>query len=143
MIPERYAPRIYAIFRIVFGLMFLSHGLQKVFGLFGGVQLFGGQLPPLSSQSGIAGILELTLGTLVMVGLFTHIAAFLASGEMAVAYFKGHQRTAFWPLENQGELAVLFCFAFLYMAAVGGGPWSLDAMRSAKAKPLPAAGLRR
>jgi putative oxidoreductase len=61
-----------------------------------------------------------------MVGWFTRIAAFVASGEMAVAYFKGHQRMAFWPLENQGELAVLFCFAFLYMSARGAGPWSID-----------------
>jgi putative oxidoreductase len=68
------------------------------------------------------------LGFLIMTGLFTRIAAFLASGEMAVAYFKGHQRMAFWPLENQGELAVLFCFAFLYMAARGSGPWSIDAL---------------
>jgi putative oxidoreductase len=128
MIPERYAPRVYSVFRIVFGLMFLSHGLQKLFGWFGGLALFGGSLPPLTSEPGIAGILELSLGFLIMTGLFTRIAAFLASGEMAVAYFKGHQRMAFWPLENQGELAVLFCFAFLYMASRGSGPWSVDAL---------------
>ena len=128
MIPERYAPRVYSVFRIVFGLMFLSHGLQKLFGWFGGLALFGGNLPPLASEPGIAGVLELALGTLIMMGLFTKIAAFIASGEMAVAYFKGHQRMAFWPLENQGELAVLFCFAFLYMAARGSGPWSVDAL---------------
>jgi putative oxidoreductase len=128
MIPERYAPKIYAVFRMVFGLMFLSHGLQKLFGMFGGLALFGGQLPPLTSEPGIAGVLELGLGSLIMVGLFTRIAAFIASGEMAVAYFKGHQRMAVWPLENQGELAVLFCFAFLYMAARGAGPWSVDAL---------------
>ena len=126
MIPERYAPQIYSVFRIVFGLMFLSHGLQKIFGMFGGLALFGGQLPPLTSEPGIAGVLELVFGSLIMLGLFTKIAAFIASGEMAVAYFKGHQRMAFWPLENQGELAVLFCFAFLYIAARGAGPWSVD-----------------
>ena len=126
MIPERYASRVYAVFRIVFGLMFLSHGLQKIFGMFGGLALFGGQLPPLTSEPGIAGVLELVFGSLIMVGLFTKVAAFIASGEMAVAYFKGHQRMAFWPLENQGELAVLFCFAFLYIAARGAGPWSID-----------------
>jgi putative oxidoreductase len=126
MIPERYAPHLYAAFRIVFGLMFLSHGLQKVFGMFGGLALFGGQLPSLASEPGIAGVLELVLGSLIMLGSFTRIAAFVASGEMAVAYFKGHQRTALWPLENQGELAVLFCFAFLYIASRGAGPWSLD-----------------
>jgi putative oxidoreductase len=132
MIPERYAPRVYAIFRIVFGLMFLSHGLQKIFGMFGGVQLFGGQLPPLTSMPGIAGVLELILGTMIMAGLFANLAAFLASGEMAVAYFTQHQPTGFWPLENQGELAVLYCFAFLYIAARGAGPWSLDAVRRTK-----------
>lgn len=120
MIPERYAPQIYSVFRIVFGLMFLSHGLQKIFGM------FGGQIPPLTSGLGIAGLLELVFGSLIMLGLFTKIAAFIASGEMAVAYFKAHQRMAFWPLENQGELAVLFCFAFLYTAARGAGPWSVD-----------------
>lgn len=126
MIPERYTPHAYAAFRIVFGLMFLSHGLQKIFGMFGGLAQFGGQLPALASEPGIAGVLELGLGTLIMLGLFTKLAAFVASGEMAVAYFKGHQRTAFWPLENQGELAVLFCFAFLYIAARGAGRWSVD-----------------
>jgi putative oxidoreductase len=127
MIPERYAPKIYAVFRMVFGLMFLSHGLQKRVGMFGGLAAFGGQLPPVTSEPGIAGVLELVLGSLIMAGLFTRISAFIASGEMAVAYFKGHQRAALWPLENQGELAVLFCFAFLYMAARGAGPWSVDA----------------
>ena len=126
MIPERYAPHTYAAFRIVFGLMFLSHGLQKIFGMFGGLAQFGGQLPPLASELGIAGVLESVLGTLIMVGLFTKLAAFVASGEMAVAYFKAHQRMAFWPLENQGELAVLYCFAFLYIAARGAGRWSVD-----------------
>ena len=132
MIPQRYAPQIYSIFRIVFGLMFLSHGAQKVFGWFGGLALFGGNLPALTSEAGIAGILELSLGTLIMAGLFTHVAAFIASGEMAVAYFKSHQPMAFWPLQNQGELAVLFCFAFLYVAARGSGPWSVDALLGRK-----------
>ena len=136
MIPDRYAPHVYSIFRIVFGMMFLSHGLQKIFGMFGGFAMFGGQLPSLTSQLGIAGMLELALGLLIMVGLFTRVAAFLASGEMAVAYFKAHQRTALWPLENQGEAAVLFCFAFLYMAARGSGPWSLDALVRGKRRTL-------
>lgn len=120
MIPERYAPYIYAAFRIVFGLMFLSHGLQKLFGM------FGGQIPPIASVLGVAGVIELVLGTLIMAGLFTRIAAFVASGEMAVAYFMVHQRMAFWPLENRGEPAVLFCFAFLYIASRGAGPLSVD-----------------
>lgn len=120
MIAERYAPHVYALFRIVFGLMFLSHGLQKLFGM------FGGQIPPIASVLGAAAVIELVLGTLIMAGFFTRVAAFLASGEMAVAYFMAHQPMAFWPLENRGEPAVLFCFAFLYIAARGAGPWSVD-----------------
>ncbi len=132
MIPARHAPKLFAVFRMAFGLMFLSHGLQKLFGMFGGLALFGGRLPPVTSEPGIAGVLELVLGSLIMAGLFTRIAAFIASGEMAVAYFKGHQRAALWPLENQGELAVLFCFAFLYVSARGAGPWSLDAFLNSR-----------
>ena len=128
MIPERYMPYTYALFRVVFGLMFLSHGLQKVFGMFGGRAIFGGHLPALTSEAGVAGLIELVAGTLIMAGLLTKIAAFVASGEMAFAYFKGHQGTAFWPLENQGELAVLFCFAFLYISARGSGMWSFDSL---------------
>ena len=128
MIPGRYIPYTYALFRIVFGLMFLSHGLQKVFGMFGGRAIFGGQLPALTSEAGMAGLIELVAGTLIMAGLYTKIAAIVASGEMAVAYFKGHQGRAFWPLENQGELAALFCFAFLYISARGPGIWSFDAL---------------
>lgn len=120
MIPVRYAPHTYALFRIVFGLMFLSHGLQKLFGM------FGGQIAPIASVLGIAGVIELVLGTLILAGFFTRLAAFLASGEMAVAYFMAHQRMAVWPLENRGEAAVLFCFAFLYIAARGAGLWSVD-----------------
>lgn len=120
MIPERYAPQIYAAFRIVFGLMFLSHGLQKLFGV------FGGQVQPLASLLGVAGVLELVLGTLIMSGFLTRIAAFLASGEMAVAYFRAHFPRSLWPLENEGEAAVLFCFAFLFIAARGAGQWSVD-----------------
>lgn len=132
MIPERYAPYAYVLFRIVFGLMFLSHGLQKLFGM------FGGQIPPIASLLGIAGVIELVLGTLIMAGFLTRIAAFFASGEMAVAYFTAHQRMAFWPLENQGEAAVLFCFAFLYIAARGAGRWSVDEgiMKPQRAKML-------
>ena len=128
MIPERYAPRIYALFRIVFGFLFMSHGLQKIFGMFGGLALFKGELPSLMSEAGVAGLVELACGILIIVGLFGKIAAFVASGEMAVAYFKAHLPTAFWPIQNQGELAVLFCFAFLYVAANGSGPWSVDGL---------------
>jgi putative oxidoreductase len=120
MIPERYAPQVYALFRIVAGFLFIFHGLQK-FGL------LGGQAMPLASMMGVAAIIEAVGGLLVMIGLFTRPAAFIASGEMAVAYFMAHQPKGTWPIQNQGELAVLFCFAFLYIAARGAGLWSADA----------------
>ena len=115
----RHADRVYAIFRIVVGLLFSFHGAQKLFGA------FGGQQPPLASLAGLAGIIEFFCGVLVMIGLLASWAAFLASGTMAVAYFMAHQPQAFWPIENKGEMAVLYCFAFLYIAARGAGPWSV------------------
>lgn len=137
MIPERYSPVAYALFRAVFGLLFLSHGLQKLFGMFGGIDGQGATVP-LASLPGVAGALELTLGLLIMCGLFTRPAAFLASGEMAVAYLMGHAPRGLWPLQNGGELAVLYCFAFLFIATHGAGAWSIDGVirpssRSAKA----------
>jgi putative oxidoreductase len=126
MIPERYAPQTYALMRIVFGLMFLTYGLQK-FGL------AGGQAAPLFSWPfGIAGPIEVITGTLIALGLLTRPAAFIASGEMAVAYFYFHQPMGGLPVQNQGIPAVLFCFAFLYMAARGSGVMSIDAGRTAR-----------
>jgi putative oxidoreductase len=119
-----YVPQIYALMRIVVSLLFFCHGLQKVFGLFGGVN---GAPAPLLSMIGVAGIIELICGLLIVLGLFTSYAAFIASGEMAAAYFMGHFPMGFWPIENQGELAVLYCFVFLYIAARGPGIWSVDA----------------
>jgi putative oxidoreductase len=116
---SRNVDRFYAIFRIVVGFLFLFHGLQKLFGA------FGGEPVELVSLMGLAGTIELTCGLLVMHGLFARWAAFLASGMMAVAYFMAHFPRAFWPIENKGELAVVYCFAFLYIAARGAGPWSL------------------
>ena len=116
---SRNADRFYAIFRIVVGFLFLFHGLQKLFGAFGGKPV------ELVSLMGLAGTIELVCGLLVMLGLFARWAAFLASGTMAVAYFMVHFPQAFWPIENKGELAVVYCFAFLYIAARGAGPWSL------------------
>jgi putative oxidoreductase len=83
---------------------------------------------PIASLPGVAGIIELVCGFLIAFGLLTGIAAFIASGEMAVAYFMAHAPHGFWPVVNKGELAVIYCFAFLYIASVGGGRWSLDAM---------------
>ena len=114
-----FAEHIYAIMRIVVGFMFLCHGLQKVLGLMGHERI------PLGSLGGVAGIIELVCGTLIAIGLLTSWAAFLASGEMAVAYFMVHFPKAFWPIENGGETAALYSFVFLYMAARGSGSWSV------------------
>ena len=119
---RRYADVIYALFRIVFGLLFASHGAQKVFGVLGGQKM----TEPFMM---FAGWLELLTGLLVALGLFAGIAAFIASGQMAVAYFMAHAPGGFWPVVNKGEMAVLYCFAFLYIAAHGSGRWSLDGMR--------------
>jgi putative oxidoreductase len=121
--------RALALLRIVAGFLFLQHGTAKLFGHPADPALAA---IPLASLPGIAGVLEAAGGALVLVGLFTRPVAFVLSGEMAVAYFiahapRGHVLT---PLLNHGELAVLFCFVFLFIAAAGAGPWSVDAARS-------------
>ena len=120
----RYASYIYALLRIVAGFLFFQHGLPKLFGGFG-------QPGPaeLMSQMGLAGIIEVVGGAMIMIGLFTSPVAFIASGEMAVAYFQAHAPRGFWPITNGGELAALYCFVFLYFAAVGSGKWSVDSLR--------------
>ncbi|HWP23439.1 MAG TPA: DoxX family protein [Candidatus Binatia bacterium] len=118
-----YAPQAYAVMRIVLGLLFFCHGLQKVFGLFGGVN---GAPAPLFSLLGSAGLIELVTGALIAVGLAGGTAALIASGQMAAAYFIGHLPAGFWPILNDGEEALLYCFAFLYMATRGSGIWSVD-----------------
>lgn len=118
-----YAPHAFALMRIAVGVLFVCHGLQKVFGLFGGIN---GAPAPLSSLFGIAGVIEVVAGVLIAGGLVASYAAFVASGEMAVAYFTAHFPVGFWPIENNGELAVLYCFIFLFMATQGSGKWSLD-----------------
>ena len=120
-----YEPHAYAVMRILIGVMFLCHGLQKAVGAFGGVN---GAPAPLFSLIGIAGWLEVILGLMIALGVFTELAAFLASGEMAFAYFIGHFSRGFFPLLNGGTAAILFCFACLYLSTSGGGPISLDAM---------------
>jgi putative oxidoreductase len=120
---ERFTDALYALFRIIFGLMFFSHGAQKLFGWFGGEKAAGG-LPI------VAGWIELVTGLLILIGLFAGVAAFIASGEMAVAYFMAHAPHHWWPVVNHGEAAVLYCFAFLYIAARGSGIWSVDALRA-------------
>jgi putative oxidoreductase len=113
--------------RIMVGFLFMEHGLQKIFGLLGGVGGSGGTAH-FPSWSWAAGILELIGGPLILFGLFTSPVAFVLCGEMAVAYFWIHFPHGFWPLVNHGELAVLYCFVFLYLAAAGPGPVSADAL---------------
>jgi putative oxidoreductase len=110
----------YAAFRIVFGVLFAFHGAQKILGM------FGGQTPAMGTQMWFAGVIELGCGLLIAIGLLAGIAAFLASGEMAAAYFIAHAPRGPLPIQNQGELAVLYCFAFLYIAARGAGWLSVD-----------------
>jgi putative oxidoreductase len=123
---QPHTERLYALFRIVAGLMFMQHGLQKIFGLFGGVPA---GVPPLIVYG--AGGIELVGGALIALGLFTAPAAFLSSGTMAVAFFMGHAipKGTLVPILNQGELAALYCFAFFYISARGSGIWSVDATR--------------
>src|SRR3972149_7851695 len=118
----------YFLLRIVSGLLFFQAGSMKFLGWFGGMPGAPGSTAPLMSQIGIGGLLEFFGGIAIMLGLFTRPVAFILSGEMAVAYFQFHQPNGFWPIQNQGVPAVLFCFIFLYMAARGGGDWSLDAL---------------
>jgi putative oxidoreductase len=120
VIPERYAPTVYALFRIVFGFLFLCNGLQKTVGF------LGGQMPPLMSMGGAAGVIETVAGALIMVGFMTRYAAFLASGEMAVAYFMIHQPNGPLPVVNGGQLSAMFCWAFLYISSRGAGRLSVD-----------------
>jgi putative oxidoreductase len=108
--------------------MFMAHGASKLFA-FPAAMMPDGGTAPLASLDGVAGLLEAFGGLLVLLGLFTRPVAFLLSGEMAVAYFQVHAPQGFWPLLNKGELAVLYCFLFLYFSAAGPGPWSLDALR--------------
>ena len=114
-----------SVLRIVAGLLFALHGFQKVFGMFGG---FGGHGAParMWSEFWVAGLLETPGGVLIALGLFTRPVAFLLCGEMAVAYFHAHFPHGFWPIKNGGELAVLYCFIYLYLFAAGPGPISLD-----------------
>ena len=122
-----------AVLRIVSGLLFLEHGLQKLTGF--PVPLDPHRIPPLNTLPGMAGFLELGCGLLITIGLFTRPAAFLASGTMAVAYWYQHFPANFFPVNNMGDAAILYCFVFLYLAFAGAGPFSVDAARAGKAPP--------
>ncbi|NBV17829.1 DoxX family protein [Janthinobacterium sp.] len=121
-----WSPRLLGLLRIILGFLYIQHGTAKLFGvphvaMFDGLQLF--------SLMGAAGVLELVGGALLLIGLFTRPVAFILSGQMAVAYFLMHAPAAFLPILNGGEMAVMYCFTFLYLAAAGGGAYSLDAVR--------------
>ena len=121
---SRWEPQALSVLRIVSGFLFMAHGMQKLFGFPAGAQ--PGQRPPLGSTMGVGGVLEFVGGLLLLLGLFTRPVAFVLSGMMAVAYFGWHASGGFWPVVNRGELAVLYCFVFLYFVFAGPGPWSVD-----------------
>jgi putative oxidoreductase len=121
---SRWQPQLLALLRIVTGLLFLEHGLSKFFGF-----PVPFQVHPLPTLLVAAGVIECAAGLLVTLGLFTRLAAFVASGEMAVAYWMQHFPKGPWPIANMGEGAILFCFIFLYLAAAGPGAWSIDGAR--------------
>lgn len=116
---SRLGDSAFVLLRVVVGLVFAEHGAQKLFGL------LGGHAVPLMSQLGLAGVIELGAGLLIALGVFARWAALIAAGEMAVAYFTVHAPQGFWPVQNRGELAVVYCFVFLYIAAHGSGRWSV------------------
>jgi putative oxidoreductase len=116
----KYSDLLYALMRLVTGLLFACHGAQKLFGALGGQSQLG------NPMFLAAGVIEFAGGLLIALGLWASYAAFIASGEMAVVYFIVHARGGFWPIVNKGELAVLYCFVFLFVASRGAGPWSVD-----------------
>jgi putative oxidoreductase len=135
-IARSWEPRLLSVLRIVAGFLYIAHGTQKLFGF-----PAPGRAPTeLFSLMGFSGMLEFVGGLLLIIGLFTRPVAFILSGQMAVAYFMAHAGQGFWPLLNRGELAALYCFVFLYLAAAGGGVWSLDSWlrRGSPHRPVPA-----
>jgi putative oxidoreductase len=126
---ERYREIAFALMRFVVGVLFACHGAQKLFGVFGGQGMIRSPLVV------TAGVIELVGGVLVAIGFLTRAAAFIASGEMAVAYFKAHAPRGFWPIQNKGEAAVIFCFLLLFIAAHGAGPYSVDAVLRRNERP--------
>jgi putative oxidoreductase len=121
-------PQIVSLFRIVFGLLFTIHGTQKLFA-WPVASASGAAVPMGTWPFWYAGVIELVVGLLLIIGLVTRLAAFVGAGQMAVAYFTQHQPKALWPIDNGGEPAVLFCFGFLLLVCTGGGAFALDAMR--------------
>ncbi len=126
--PPNYAPYVLSILRIVAALLFLEHGTSRLFGWPSPIPT-----PGFLTMYWFAGAIELVAGVLLTAGLFTRCAAFVASGEMAFAYFISHAPNGFFPIVNRGDAAILYCFVFLYIAFAGAGPWSLDALWRKKA----------
>jgi len=125
-----WAPQLLSTLRIIAAFLFTQYGTAKLLA-FPGAVMPGGGTASLTSLAGIAGLLEMVGGGLLLIGLFTRPVAFILSGEMAVAYFMGHAPHGFWPVLNQGSPAIFFCFLWLYVSAAGPGPWSIDALRHA------------
>ena len=121
-----WAPRVLSVVRIMAGLIFMAHGTAKHLGF-----PASDMNPPMLSMGWIAGVIEVVAGALIVLGLFTRPAAFIASGTMAFAYFLAHAPQNFYPVLNGGDAAILYCFFFLYLVFAGPGPWSLDARRGA------------
>ncbi|OHB31392.1 MAG: DoxX family protein [Phenylobacterium sp. RIFCSPHIGHO2_01_FULL_69_31] len=127
--PSRFTPQAITALRVVTGLLFIGHGLVKLAGFPEGAQP---GMQPLLSLFGIGAVIEVVTGALVVLGLFTRPAAFVASGQMAVAYFMFHAPSSFYPVLNGGEPAILFTFIFLLLSTTGAGAYSLDGLRAAR-----------
>ena len=126
-----WSPRMLSVLRIMTGLLFLEHGTQKLFA-------FPGPGPALTTLLVVQALIELVGGILILIGLFTRPVAFILAGDMAVAYFMAHAPRGFFPTLNGGQLAILFCFVFLYLFVAGGGVWSIDQQRSSRRSLAPA-----
>src|ERR1044071_4386953 len=118
-----WVPRLLSILRVIIAFLFIQHGAQKLFGFMAGEQWTA---PAMFSMIWIAGVLEFFGGLFILLGLLTRPVAFILSGLMAVAYFMAHAPQGFWTIQNRGELAVAYCFVFLYLTVAGGGSWSMD-----------------
>ena len=132
VVASSWAPRTLSLLRIVAAALYLSHGTAKLFAV--PALMPNHATVPLVSWLGLAGLIEAIGGTLLLLGLFTRPVAFITSGEMAVAYFVAHAPGGWWPVVNKGELAVLYCFIWLFICTAGPGAWSLDAMRGRSAR---------
>lgn len=133
-----WTPRLLSVLRIIAAFFLIPHGAQKLFGFLAAPN---SNRPPMFGQMWIGGVLEFFGGLLLLFGLFTRPVAFILSGMMAVAYFQMHAPQGFWPLQNRGELAALYCFLFLFLAVAGGGEWSLDYLLRGRRAATPARNL--